>query len=85
MEKLIKKAILKYDEYKSICEKIAREAQKYIDWSDDISCEYYPADGICLCIECDNDFPHVVSVSTFFEMVKKYKKISKEDYMCCSI
>ena len=84
MEKLIKKAILKHGEYKSVCDKIAQEAQKYIDWSDYITCEYYPADGICLCIECE-DFPHVVSVSRFFEMVKKYKKISKEDYISCSI
>lgn len=29
---------------------MAQEAQKYIDWNDDITCEYYPADGICLCI-----------------------------------
>ena len=25
--------------------KDTKEAQKYIDWDDNVSCEYYPADG----------------------------------------
>ena len=32
------------------CDDIAKEAQKHIDWDDNVSCEYYPSDGICIMI-----------------------------------
>ena len=33
------------------CDNVAKEAQKHIDWNNDVSCEYYPGDGICIMIE----------------------------------
>ena len=41
----IRKASNKYIEYMIACDDVAKEAQKYIDWDDNVSCEYYPADG----------------------------------------
>lgn len=62
----IKIAENKYSDYISSCDKIAREALKHIDWSDRVSCEYYPADGICIEIE-----EHVCYAFTFFELVEE--------------
>ena len=36
----------KYQGYMLDCYDIVKEAQKYIDWSDNVSCEYYPGDGV---------------------------------------
>ncbi|KAA5179844.1 hypothetical protein F2Z84_11360 [Bacteroides fragilis] len=68
MLKKINRAAFKYSDYISACDKIAREAQKHIDWSDRVSCEYYPADGICVEIE-----EHVCHAFTFFELVEEAK------------
>ena len=38
----IRKASNKYIEYMIACDDIAKEAQKHIDWDDNVSCEYYP-------------------------------------------
>lgn len=62
----IKTAANKYLDYISACDEIAREALKHIDWSDRVSCEYYPADGICIEIE-----EHVCYAFTFFELVEE--------------
>ena len=37
-----------YTSYRQYCDKVAIEAQKYIGWDNDIGCEYFPADGVCL-------------------------------------
>ena len=66
--KKINRAAFKYSDYIAACDKIAREAQKHIDWSDRVSCEYYPADGICVEIE-----EHVCHAFTFFELVEEAK------------
>lgn len=78
----IRKANKKYVEYLSSCDKIAREAQKHIDWSDRVSCEYYPADGICIEIE-----EHVCNTFTFFELTEEVKDgmIDRETYIRNSI
>lgn len=78
----IRKADSKHAEYLSACDKIAREAQKHIDWSDRVSCEYYPADGICIEIE-----EHVCYVFTFFELAEEAKDgmIDRETYIRNSI
>lgn len=36
--KKINRAAFKYSDYIAACDKIAREAQKHIDWSDRVSC-----------------------------------------------
>ena len=63
---LIRRASIKYQGYMLDCYDIAKEAQKYIDWSDDVSCEYYPADGICIMIE-----EHVCPATIFFDLVEE--------------
>lgn len=62
----IRRASIKYQGYMLDCYDIAKEAQKYIDWSDDVSCEYYPADGICIMID-----EHVCYANTFFDLVEE--------------
>lgn len=74
----IKIAVNKYSDYLSACDKIAREASKHIDWNDSVSCEYYPADGICIEIE-----EHVCSIFTFSELVEESENgmIDKRTYI----
>lgn len=76
--KKINQAVFKYSDYIAACDKIAKEAQKHIDWSDRVQCEYYPADGICIEIE-----ERVCAVFTFFELAKESNDgmISKELYI----
>ena len=59
----IKRASSKYVEFRSACGMIAKQAQKHIDWNDDVSCDYYPGDGIC--IEIDGN---VCPATVFFEL-----------------
>lgn len=47
----IKRASFKYTEFRTACDKIAKEAQKHIDWDNEVSCDYYPGDGICIEID----------------------------------
>lgn len=62
----IRRASAKYTEYMSACEVVANEAQKHISWNDEVSCEFYPGDGICIGIE-----DKVCFAATFFELVNK--------------
>lgn len=57
----IRKASNKYIEYMIACDCVAKEAQKHIDWDNNVSCEYYPSDGICIMID-----EHVCYANTFF-------------------
>ena len=41
----IKKANSKYAEYLSACDKVAKAAQKHINWNDSVGCAYMPGDG----------------------------------------
>lgn len=59
----IRRASSKYVEFRAACGKIAKEAQKHIDWNDDVSCDFYPSDGIC--IEIDGN---VCPATRFFEL-----------------
>lgn len=62
----INRAAKLYAEYMSSCDNVVIEAQKHIDWDNDVSCEYYPSDGICIMID-----EHVCHAVTFFELVKE--------------
>lgn len=62
----IRKASIKYTEYILKCDCVAKEAQNHINWSDDVSCEYYPGDGICIMID-----EHVCYANTFFDLVEE--------------
>ena len=74
----IRKAYNKYIEYMIACDDIAKEAQKHIDWDDNVSCEYYPSDGICIMID-----EHVCYANTFFGLVEESEKgkIDRKTYM----
>lgn len=74
----IRKASNKYIEYMIACDDVAKETQKYIDWDDNVSCEYYPADGICIMIE-----EHVCYAAIFFDLVEESENgmIDRETFM----
>lgn len=74
----IRKASNKYIEYMLACDDVAKEAQKHIDWDDNVSCEYYPSDGICIMIE-----EHVCSVEIFFDLVEESENgmVDKKTFM----
>lgn len=90
IEKLINKADKDYIRYISSCGKIAKEAQKYIDW-DEISCEYVPGDGLCILATIPDSSGIYLSspdcvcpVNSFFELTKSNETISpKEFYYKC--
>lgn len=74
----IRKASIKYQGYTLDCYDIAKEAQKYIDWDNRVSCEYYPGDGICIMID-----EHVCYANIFFDLAEESKNgmIDKETFM----
>ena len=74
----IRKASNKYIEYMIACDNVAKEAQKHIDWNNDVSCEYYPGDGICVMIGA-----HVCPATIFFDLVEELENgmIEKNTYM----
>lgn len=59
----IKRANKKYAEYLSACDKIAKVAQKHINWDEEVSCAYIPGDGLCIEIEAN-----LCPVTRFFEL-----------------
>lgn len=61
--KKIKRANSKYAEYLSACDKVAKAAQKHINWNDSVGCAYMPGDGLCIEIEA-----HVCPATRFFEL-----------------
>ena len=61
--KKIKRANSKYAEYLSACDKVAKVAQKHINWNDNVGCAYIPSDGLCIEIE-----GHVCPATRFFEL-----------------
>lgn len=61
----IKKANSKYVEYLSACDKVAKAAQKHINWNDNVGCAYMPGDGICIEIEA-----RVCPATRFFELLE---------------
>jgi hypothetical protein len=65
----IRKASNKYIEYMIACDCVAKEAQKHIDWDNNVSCEYYPGDGICIMID-----EHVCYANTFFDLVEESER-----------
>jgi len=75
INKLIDKARSSYLSYSNKCDDVAKEAQKHINWDDDIGCEYIPSDGICL-TTTDN---HVCPATLFFKLVEEKGNISQSD------
>lgn len=77
IKKYIEKATDKYAVFKRYCDVIAIEAQKHIDWIDDITCDMVPGDGLCIETKpLQSKIAMVIPVNSFFDAVKK-----KEDGM----
>ena len=74
----IRKDSIKYQGYMLDCYDIAKEAQKHIDWNDNVSCEYYPGDGVCIMID-----ENVCRAVTFFDLVEESENgmIDRETFM----
>lgn len=81
VRKDIIKALKKHSEYRESCLTIATKAKKYIDFTYDIiTCEFIPSDGLCIIIDCeDSSLPYTMPVDLFFEIAKKYGKVTKDD------
>lgn len=79
-----------YINYRHCCEVVAREAKKYIDWNDAVSCEYMPSDGLCILATLPNDceicgMPECVCpADLFFEFAEASNSVSPKEFksMC---
>lgn len=91
--KLLKNADDSYINYRHRCEALAKEAQKYIDWDDTVSCEHLPADGLCVLATIPDDcnmsvfeMPECVCpADVFFSSVKSKEKITPQEFKAISI
>lgn len=91
ISKLLKDADDAYINYRHRCEALAKEAQKYIEWDDRVSCEHLPADGLCILATVPDDcniggMPECVCpAEVFFSSVKSKKMISPQEFKAVSI
>lgn len=80
---LLIRANQKYSEYRYYTDKVAKEAQKYISWSDDVNCEYIEnplTESTCIRIDCA-----YVPVEIFFDLVFGGVEITEEVFWLNSI
>lgn len=63
IKRLINEVGSSYTSYRQHCDKVAKEAQKHINWNDNVGCAYMPGDGLCIEIEA-----HVCPATRFFEL-----------------
>lgn len=77
--KFIDKAHKKHNEFMGVCDVIVTEAKKHILYADDISCDFYPGDGICLCVDGIDNMPYVIPASTFFRYAKSKEGMLSDD------
>ncbi len=81
LEKLLETAIKKENALTLACEAIAAEAQKRIDWTDDISCLYQPSDGFVISVDLGNNAPENIPVKYFIDTWVNHKTYTKENLM----
>lgn len=91
INQIIKKADDSYINYRHKCEALAKEAQKFIDWDDRVSCEHLPADGLCILATIPDDcsiggMPECVCpADLFFSSVKSKEAITPQEFKAISI
>lgn len=91
ISKLLGNADDAYINYRHRCEAVAKEAQKYIDWDDRVSCEYLSADGLCILATIPDNcnaggMPECVCPATiFFSFVKSKEAITPQEFREISI
>lgn len=76
IKRLINEVGSSYTSYRQYCDKVAIEAQKYIDWDNDIGCEYFPSDGVCL----TRTDAYVCPATAFFGVIKEKGQISQSEF-----
>lgn len=84
IDKFINSTIKSYECYRKNSEFIAKEAQRYIDFDDFVSCEYINGTGLSILVTLpetgDYDIPErVCPVVGFFEYAKGKDKLSVDD------
>ena len=78
----INSTIKSYDKYRKNCDIIAKEAQKYIDFDDSVSCEYIIGTGLSILVTISANYTFSESVCPivgFFEYAKGKDKLSVDD------
>ncbi len=87
----IRKADKAYTTYQQACDELAIEAMKHIGWDDNVGCQHFPADGLCILATLPDDcglsgLPECVCpVESFFESVEAGNIISPEEFKSMSI
>lgn len=87
----IQKANKAYTTYQQACDTLAMEAQRHIDWDDNVGCQHFPADGLCLLATLPDNcgifgLPECVCpVKSFFESVEAGNIISPREFKSMSI
>lgn len=82
IDKFINSTIKSYDEYRKNCSRIAKEAQRYIDFDDSVSCEYIIGTGLSILVVIPANYTFsecVCPVVGFFEYAKGKNKLSVDD------
>ncbi len=75
-----------YYAYREKCEKVAKAAQGYINWSDDVGCEYMSSDGLCILTTASDYYANgsmpesVCPESEFFSFVKDKDEITEQEF-----
>lgn len=83
---LRKRAEKAYYLYRERCDDVAKEAQKYIDWDNNVGCEYLPYDGLCILATVSYEYSNggmlesVCPTSIFFSFVKSREKITPQEF-----
>lgn len=83
---LLKRAEKAYYLYRKRCGDIAKEAQTYIDWDNNVGCEYLPSDGLCVLATIPYEYSNgsipesVCPAGTFFSFVKSREKITEQEF-----
>lgn len=87
----IRKADNAYITYQQACDTLASEAQEYIDWDDNVGCQHFPADGLCIMATLPDNcgvfgMPECVCpIKSFFEFVEAGNAISPREFKSMSI
>lgn len=91
LKESIQQANKSYIAYQQACDTLAMAAQKYIDWDDDVCCQYFSSDGLCILVTLPEKYSRldllecVCPVEVFFEAVKAGKSISPAEFKSMSI
>ena len=84
IKRLINEADESYISYRKHCDTIAKEAQRYIDFDNFVSCEYINGIGLSILVTVSQTYDYTIPecvcpVVSFFEYAKGKDKLSVED------